>query len=404
MKKLTSVILCFIMLFSVSRTLCADINQIPFEGKIEANGINIIEATAIFNNLFEQFKNTKDSQEKKKIFEKAKTLNDAFFSGTNITFYGYTEMLIEIERIDAKESTLEYISAKLLTYNNVPATVFGGAIVNGVEQKPEKKILTDEERLEVISLLEKSLKPGCIENSGSIEKSYFLRAANSVYAVRGEGELGKRIEDLYFKIMNHTLLKSDEDIIKDSELTFSDVSESDWFFNYVMVMAGRGYVNGKTIPVSGIGTFCPNDTITRGEFIAVIIRMLYPENSYTSEEGEPWWKASYDVAIQNNLLLNDDEDKSGDIPITRQEMASIAYNAISLKMQPPGKYDTSGIKDYDEIDESYNSYVYGAFLSGLIKGDSEGYFHPKDNLTRAEASPVLYRFLYRLDEGSFITS
>ena len=125
MKKLTSVILCFIMLFSVSRTLCADIDQIPFEGKIEANGINIIEATAIFNNLFEQFKNTKDSQEKKEIFEKAKTLNDAFFSGTNITFYGYTEMLIEIERIDAKESTLEYISAKLLTYNNVPATVFG---------------------------------------------------------------------------------------------------------------------------------------------------------------------------------------------------------------------------------------------------------------------------------------
>jgi hypothetical protein len=73
-------------------------------------------------------------------------------------------------------------------------------------------------------------------------------------------------------------------------------------------------------------------------------------------------------------------------------------------MQPPGKYDTSGIKDYDEIDESYTSYVYGAFLSGLIKGDSEGYFHPKDNLTRAEASTVLYRFLYRLDEGSFITS
>ena len=215
--------------------------------------------------------------------------------------------------------------------------------------------------------------------------------------MRGEGELGKRIEDLYLKIMNHPLLKSDEDIIKDSELTFSDVSESDWFFKYIMVMAGRGFVNGKTVPVNGVGTFFPNDTITRGEFIAVIIRILYPESNYT------WWKVSYDVAIQNSLILNDDEDKSGDIPITRQEMASIAYNALRLKMQPPGKYDISRIKDYDEIDESYKPYVYGAFHSILVQGDSEGYFHPKDNLTRAEASTVLYRFLSRLDEGSFVT-
>ncbi|MBQ2942619.1 MAG: S-layer homology domain-containing protein [Clostridia bacterium] len=398
-KQLLSIFLCFIMIFPVSYAYCTDIPQMPFE----ANGMNIIEAMEAFNNLFEQFKNTKNTDEKKAIFAEAKALNDAFFGGSDTTFNGYTEMLVEIERIEAVENTLEHIAAKLLTYNHVPSTVFGGLIVGGVEQKPEKRILTDEERLEVINLLEKALEPGCIEKSGSTEKSYFLRAANSVYAVRGEGELGKRIEELYLKITNHPLLKSDEDIIKDTELTFSDVSESDWFFEYVMVMAGRGFVNGKTVPVNGVGTFFPNDTITRGEFIAVVIRILYPENNYTSAEGAPWWKASYDVAIQNSLILKDDKAKSGDIPITRQEMASIAYNALRLKMQAPGKYDTSRIKDYDEIDERYKPYVYEAFLSSLVKGDSEGYFHPKDNLTRAEASTVLYRFLSRLDEGSFVT-
>ena len=147
------------MIFSVSRTLCKDIDQFHFEGKTEANGMTIIEAMEAFNNLFERFKNTKNIDEKKAIFAEAKTLNDAFFGGTHTTFYGYTEMLAEIERIDAKESTLEQIANKLLTYNHVPSTVFGGLIVGGVEQKPEKGFSQTKSVLKLSIFLKKLSSP-----------------------------------------------------------------------------------------------------------------------------------------------------------------------------------------------------------------------------------------------------
>ncbi len=400
-KRLTALILCLMMHFSVIYTFCSDINDTPVKEKTESGTINIMEAMEEFSNLVVRFNNAETNDEKKEIFAEAKAINDAFFGDSDVYFDGYQSMLIEIERIEAEESTLSSIAWKLSGYTTF-TSVGGGMTVNGVEQIPDKKVLTDAERLEIISLLEKSLVSGCIKNSDATDKSYFLNAARGVYAIRGEGELGERIEELYNDIINHPLLKSDEDIISDSAITFSDVSESDWFYKYVMVMAGRGFVNGKTIPVNGVGTFCPNATITRGEFITVIMRILYPENDYTANDGDPWWQDSYNVALQNSLILKEDKDLSGNIPISRQEMASIAYKALSLRMKAPEGYDITRVKDYDEVEERYKTSVYNTFNALLVQGDTEGYFHPKDNLTRAEASTVLYRLSYFLDEGSYV--
>lgn len=50
---------------------------------------------------------------------------------------------------------------------------------------------------------------------------------------------------------------------------FSDVSENDWSYQYIMKLAQRGIINGYVD-----GTFKPKNSITRAE-IAVLLKNMY---------------------------------------------------------------------------------------------------------------------------------
>ena len=112
----------------------------------------------------------------------------------------------------------------------------------------------------------------------------------------GPSELVEKIEVLYNEIVNHPYLKTDDEFIEESDIIFSDVNESDWFYKYVMVMASRGYLKGKTTPVDGVDErykdsvfgafshilvngndlhlFNPKDNLTRAEAATVLYNLL----------------------------------------------------------------------------------------------------------------------------------
>ncbi len=50
---------------------------------------------------------------------------------------------------------------------------------------------------------------------------------------------------------------------------FSDVNESDWFYDYIRLASGFGWISGYPD-----GTFMPNSTITRAEVVTIVNRML----------------------------------------------------------------------------------------------------------------------------------
>lgn len=53
-----------------------------------------------------------------------------------------------------------------------------------------------------------------------------------------------------------------------TENPFSDVKESDWFFNAVQYVRNNGFFSGTSAT-----TFEPNGTMTRGMFVTVLGRM-----------------------------------------------------------------------------------------------------------------------------------
>ncbi len=204
------------------------------------------------------------------------------------------------------------------------------------------------------------------------------------------------------------------------EITFSDIDKDDWYYGIVSEMTKLGLFNGKTEAVGGVSQFCPDDTITRAEFLAVLLRMIFPviekddstwyrQNIHTNERTEtdekPWYAdyshmaQKYDIGHMGNTSFF----IFMDTPIKREEMAQLISRAVHLSRKWSFDAETFEstdanmlIPDYGEVDDIYKNGVKITYLEKIIMGkDDKGNFDPKGNATRAEAAAVLYRFLKR---------
>jgi len=176
---------------------------------------------------------------------------------------------------------------------------------------------------------------------------------------------------------------------------FLDVKKGTWYYETVTEMTEKGLFKGK-----GENQFCPEDTMTRAEFLAVVIRMAFPYWDTTPVQGEAWWHPVYRAAVDRYIIFESTYEFSDAVmnaPIPRQEMAFIIYQAgqhmnafnADTKYLLPER-----IPDYNTIAGSYQSYVRLCMEHGLLNGiDEKGTFAPHKTLTRAEASTVLYRLL-----------
>ncbi len=197
---------------------------------------------------------------------------------------------------------------------------------------------------------------------------------------------------------------------------FTDVNQSDWYYETVTEMTEKGLFVGK-----GNNLFCPNDTMTKAEFLAVTMRIICPDANLKAEDGKAWWQGAYNLAKQAEIV---DEiifpaDSMEDC-ITRQEMAYISSMAffaqkdgnpddkeykdtvllatqVSLSAHNSQEYGfdlRNTIPDYDDIEKDYKVSAVIAYATGLLGGvDDTGRFAPKDTLTRAEGATVLCRLI-----------
>lgn len=178
--------------------------------------------------------------------------------------------------------------------------------------------------------------------------------------------------------------------------SYRDVPKAHWAYDAIWDMTERDMFSGTASPVNGVGTFSPNQSMTRAQFVAVLTRYLYPDE-LSETPTTPWYKQNYDVALKHGLLTFDDLD-TGDLKqtCTRQEMAMMLVRAAYLKNGEVAQnlLPIESIADYNSIDKRYQQYVRQAFSMGLIAGvDSKGTFSPRSSLNRAQAAVVIYRLI-----------
>ena len=179
-----------------------------------------------------------------------------------------------------------------------------------------------------------------------------------------------------------------EELIKYTVNKFKDVKVSDWFIETVSKLVGRGGIDGYPD-----GTFRPNNTITRAEFTKILVSTLGHEN--LPKTGSHW-ASGYITKAEEIKLIGKGELKEIDKPITRNEMAKMAANALDYLGEShvsDRNLFRSQIKDFDKISKEYQDYVLKAYSKGIITGYPDGTFKGDRGLTRAEASTVIIRVI-----------
>ena len=174
---------------------------------------------------------------------------------------------------------------------------------------------------------------------------------------------------------------------------WDDVPEDHWAADAIAEMEKEGIVNGFPD-----GQFHPNDTLTRAQFLAMVVRAAAPEEVPEQDPNHDWWWNLLDLAEEANLLDNlpwEPSPTSMNTAIPRQEAAVLMVRANEIWNGLYCKSIGSLTPFRDPIPEQYTQPVMASVVVGLMEGYPDGTFRPGDSLTRAEGCILAQRLWQR---------
>ncbi len=204
-------------------------------------------------------------------------------------------------------------------------------------------------------------------------------------------KLSKRILSAFLAIL---MVCSIVTTVSAANVTFTDVS-GHWAVKQIQYLVDKGVLNGYKQP-NGTYTFNPNGEVTRAEFIKMLdatFGLKATTNiSYSDVKTSDWFYPYFAMAAAQGYILNYGTSVNPNGKINREEALSLLVRYLDLPANEMAS--TSYFADYHTISEHYREYVLRGIYAGLTDGYNEGgakVFKPKNTLTRAEALTILYR-------------
>ena len=172
---------------------------------------------------------------------------------------------------------------------------------------------------------------------------------------------------------------------------FADVANGAWYYDYVMIAARNGLVEGDAS-----GNFRPQAGLTRAELVTLLYRQagspaVSGKPSFTDTTRE-WYQTAIAWAEQNGVSNGLGNGKfAPDAPVTREQMVTMIWR---LAGEPASNADLKSFKDADSIPAWAQSAFAWAVEQGIISGTSRPnqtslYLAPHDNIKRCEAVKIL---------------
>lgn len=180
---------------------------------------------------------------------------------------------------------------------------------------------------------------------------------------------------------------------------FRDVTgKAIWGDPHILHLYRKGILEGKNGD-----RFDPDGTLTRAEFLAMLMRAagIEPEPN----EGEDvfpdvspnHWAYTYVYRAREMGILTPEEYPKGfgpDIPITRLEMCVMTVRALGLEDEVAENAGIElGFDDDDDIPLIYRGHVAVMVDWGVITGYPDNTFRPNRTATRREAAVIIYRVM-----------
>ena len=181
---------------------------------------------------------------------------------------------------------------------------------------------------------------------------------------------------------------------------FTDVSRSDWYYQFVDYVTSKGYFNGVADK-----TFAPAENMTRAMFVTVLFRFDgakgdRSQSAFTDVAPGEWYTAAINWAAANKIVDGVGNGKfAPNDPITRAQMCTMIERYLALykkawKVTLPETGSVSVMVDESAIPAYALAAVKQCQRHGLVNGFEDGTFRPNDLSTRAQVAAVIYRMSY----------
>ncbi|CEO20648.1 S-layer homology domain-containing protein [Paraclostridium sordellii] len=162
-----------------------------------------------------------------------------------------------------------------------------------------------------------------------------------------------------------------------------------WAYNQINDFMNKGYINGYPD-----GTFRPENSITRAEFVKILNKTFNLRNGsgvvFNDTLGH-WAKNEIDIAVTNGVCRGtSDTTFEPDAPITREQAAKMIANYKRITDTHHNKINNYG--DGWAVSNWAKDAVESILEAGYMNGYSDdNTFRPLNNITRAEAVVTLGR-------------
>lgn len=174
---------------------------------------------------------------------------------------------------------------------------------------------------------------------------------------------------------------------------FNDLESVPWAKEAINSLALSGIVAGRSA-----NEFMPNDTITREEFVKLIVTALSlnvsGDDMKFDDVAETDWFYKYVRSAFNAEIINGvSENLFGTgRNITREDMATIVYRALDIAgVEIDDVNEKQVFVDDAEISDYAREAAETLQKKGVMIGDDANCFMPQNNATRAEAAQLIFK-------------
>jgi hypothetical protein len=179
--------------------------------------------------------------------------------------------------------------------------------------------------------------------------------------------------------------------------SFKDVQKGYWAYDQIMWMLGKKIIEG-----TGNGYFSPDGLVTRSQFAKMMVltlnlQLYYPNTPSFLDVGKNAWEYPYVESAKSYLTgfrTSQGDNFKPSQPSVREDMAVALVKAMGFQNETADESILNRFADAGQISPNLRKYIALSVKHGLIEGytqNGQTVFNPQGNLTRAQASTLLYK-------------